>query len=205
MSLKLRASKKISEDCSNNLAQIKILSNQFDEAFIYLQEVLKINPANFKALWRKSVCYVNKNLYGEAMEILIKVKEMNLKDTEKEFNERSKLIRKNAEIIFKEGNEHFNNKEYEQAKRKYEKIASLKEYLNNEIFLKNLIDTCIYFYKFKEALNEKVLLQKIQCLGVLLDDKEFKVFLDETKENSKDNEKIQKEIEKCLEYIQIIE
>ena len=207
---------KIDEACLNNLGYIHFLLEEVDLAFKYFEATLRVNPQNFKALFRKALCYKNKNLLFEAETELVNVRKLNKKEIEKEVERELLAIGDMVKNHYNKGNEHFYKKKYEMAMNEYNKIKKFECFAKDEKFLTKMAEIYIDFFNFIEAekyidlalkINEnelKMLMLKAKCqihFGFL---KEAELLLLTMKEKFKIETQVQGEIEQELNFLKFL-
>ena len=59
----------LKESCHCNLALVKYLLKDYDESLTQCFQVLKLNPKNVKAMFRKAVIHFDRDLFEETQKV----------------------------------------------------------------------------------------------------------------------------------------
>lgn len=212
----LNGDTEILETCLNNLGYIYLTLKEYDLAFKYFEATLHVNPENFKAIYRKALCYKEKKLLFEAQEELFKLKKINIKGTEKEVDIELMLIKEIVDEHFKKAINFFAQKEYELSSIEFKKISKFEFVNEDQKFLNYMAEIYYYYFDFSKALElvEKALknepnkfnlcLLQAKCLINLGFIKEAQDVLVEMKEKFVENENNGREIEEELKFLKVL-
>lgn len=88
--------------CWNNLALVQMKAESYVQAFESLEEVLKIDPNNEKALFRKAKCHLGKHNVDDALAILTKIAPGSTDPAVRAFFEEVKTMKRNETAKEKE-------------------------------------------------------------------------------------------------------